>query len=205
MRRHVMPLHERAEYLLLAKDGDQQPTSDNIQDAMLLFRNAEPQDTVVLFLAGHGVIEGPDYLFLPQDIAGVDGKYFKPSTAVRWSVFQEALQNARGRRLLFVDTCHSGSAYNPRLVKDAHDAGIIVFSATDSKTKALEMADLGHGVFTYALTQGLAGAADPQRDGEVELFALQSYVSREVRSLTNRRQSPAIHLSGVTDFVIARK
>jgi uncharacterized caspase-like protein len=77
--------------------------------------------------------------------------------------------------------------------------------STDSETKALEMADLSHGVFTYALMQGLSGAADPQRDGEVELFALQSYVSREVRNLTNRRQSPAIHLSGVTDFVIARK
>jgi hypothetical protein len=31
-----------------------------------------------------------------------------------------------------------------------------MFSATDSQTLALEMETLGHGAFTFALTQGLA-------------------------------------------------
>jgi hypothetical protein len=52
MLRHAGPLHERAECLLLARGGDREPTRKNIEDAMLLFRNAEPQDTVALFLAG---------------------------------------------------------------------------------------------------------------------------------------------------------
>ena len=143
------------------------------------------------------------YLFLPQDTAA-DGGHWRPSTVVRWTVFQNALQNARGLRLMFVDTCHAGGAYNPRLVKDAHDAEIIVFSATDASTKALELAKLGHGVFTFALTQGLTGGA-ANHDGAVELFALQSYVARQVENLTHGTQAPAIHLSGVKNFVIARK
>ena len=144
-----------------------------------------------------------DYLFLPGDTAE-DGGHWRPSTVVRWTVFQNALQNARGVRLMFVDTCHAGGAYNPRLIKDAHDAEIIVFSATDASTKALELVTLGHGVFTFALTQGLTGGA-ANHDGAVELFALQSYVARQVENLTHGTQAPAIHLSGVKNFVIARK
>ena len=205
MHRHAGPLHQRVEARLLAQGGgDLTPTRENIENTMLLFRDAKPEDTVALFLAGHGAYDGPNYVFLPQD-TGSDGRHFLPASVVRWHVFQEALQGARGRRLMFVDTCHSGGAYNMRLVKEAHDAEIIVFSATDSETLALELADLGHGAFTFALVQGLSGEADPQRHGEVELFALQSYVSRQVKSLTNGSQAPTIHLSGVKDFVIALK
>jgi uncharacterized caspase-like protein len=204
MLRHVAPLHERAECLLLAKGGDQEPTCANIENAMLLFRKAKPQDTVVLFLAGHGAYDAPDsYVFLPQD-TGSDGTHYLPATVVKWLVFQDALQAARGRRLMFVDTCHAGGAYNNRLVKDAHDAEIVVFSATDSQTLALEMAALGHGAFTFALTQGLAGGAAIGGD-DIELSALLRYVSREVKAITKGAQTPEISLSKVKDFVIARR
>jgi uncharacterized caspase-like protein len=203
MLRHAGPLHECAECLLLAKGGDQEPTRKNIEDAMLLFRKAEPQDTVALFLAGHGAYDGPNYVFMPQDTGGKDG-HFQPSTVVRWHVFQDALQTATGRRLMFVDTCHSGGAYNARLVKDAHDAEIVVFSATDSRTLAQERAELGHGAFTFALTQGLSGGAALGGD-DVALTGLLGYVSREVNAITGGAQSPQFSLSNVKDFVIARK
>jgi hypothetical protein len=93
MVRYAGPLHERCECLLLAKGG-------------------------ALFLAGHGANDGPNYVFLPQDTAA-DGKHFLPASVVRWHVFQDALQTARGQRLMFADTCHSGGAYNTRLVKEA--------------------------------------------------------------------------------------
>jgi hypothetical protein len=204
MLRHAGPLHERAECLLLAKGGDREPTRENIENAMLLFRKAEPQDTVALFLAGHGAYDGPNYVFLPQD-TGSDGTHFLPASVVRWHVFQDALQTARGRRLMFVDTCHAGGAYNNRLVKDAHDAEIVVFSATDSQTLAQERGELGHGAFTFALTQGLAGGAALGGGGDIELSALLRYVSREVKGITKGAQSPEISLSKVKDFVIARR
>ena len=45
---------------------------------------------------------------------------------------KEAMERAKGRRLLFVDTCHAGNAYNVRLEKDSVDAHIAVISATGS-------------------------------------------------------------------------
>ena len=112
MRRHVAPLHDRIECRILARGGDCDPTRANIENAMLLFRDARPQDTVALFLAGHGTYEQGDYVFLPQDTAK-QGKDMLPSTLVRWHVFQNALHQSRGRRLMFVDTCHAGGVQHP--------------------------------------------------------------------------------------------
>jgi hypothetical protein len=44
----------------------------------------------------------------------------------------------------------------------------------------MELSELGHGVFTYYLVQGLKGAADLNRDGIVSLQELYEYVEREV-------------------------
>ena len=160
---------------------------------------------MVLFLAGHGENEGADYLFMPEDAEEVDGKYFRPSTVVKWSVLQQALQDAQGTRIMFVDTCHSRGAYNPRLIKDAADENIVVFSATDSATEAQEDPDLGHGLFTYALVEGLNGKPPVFIDeGAVNIQELFSFVSREVKRLSKGEQKPTLYASGVKDFVVAR-
>ncbi len=42
------------------------------------------------------------------------------------------------------------------------------------------MPELGHGIFTYFLTEGLRGAADLNRDGIVSLDELYAYVEQQV-------------------------
>ena len=103
---------------------------------------------------------------------------------------------------MFVDTCHSSGAYSPRLVKDAADANIVVFSATDKDTEAQETGKLGHGVFTYALSQGLNGEADSRKRGSVNILALGDYVSEEVKRMTHDEQEPVFSGSGVKNFVL---
>jgi len=68
-----------------------------------LLRHTRETDTVVLFIAGHGVNEGPSYRFLPTDAAWMGGA-LRGSAVVPWQVLQEAMEAAKGRRLLFVDT-----------------------------------------------------------------------------------------------------
>lgn len=206
MRRHAGPLYARVEARLLVNGGsDGEPTADNIQDALDFLSKAGPSDTVIVFLAGHGVNQGADYLFLPSDATKYSSGRWRRSTVLRWSNLQEALQAAQGRRILLVDTCHSGNAFNPRLIKDAHDAKIVVFSATDADTLAQETPRLGHGVFTYSLVAGLKGGADFNRDGKVQMLELGSYISGQVVKLTRGSQRPAFFLSGATDFVFARR
>ncbi|KHD06851.1 hypothetical protein PN36_04230 [Candidatus Thiomargarita nelsonii] len=81
-----------------------------------------------------------------------EGNCWHQSSVVKWRRLQYALENTQERRILLVDTCHSGNAFNSRLVKDAADANIVVISAT-----AQELPALKHGVFTYALLSGLRG------------------------------------------------
>jgi WD40 repeat protein len=200
------PLHKEVRTLLLSQNGDKPPTRANIEDALgEMLGKAGPEDTTVLFIAGHGVNDGlnSDYLFLPQDAQPTSNGWRK-STVMPWVLLQNALHNTQGRRLMFADTCHSGGAYNARLVNDAASANIIVFSATDTQTVSWEFEHLGHGAFTYALIQGLEGKAR-RNDGSVTLLRLGEFVSEEVASLTKDKQQPTFHMSGAKNFTLAKQ
>jgi WD40 repeat protein len=198
------PLHSEVRSSILVSGGATPPTKRNVENALDLFADAQPEDTVILFLAGHGINQGADYLFMPEDANRMPNGRWEPSTMVKWTDLQGAVQNAQGRRIMFVDTCHSSGAYSPRLVKDAYDSNIIVFAATDRETLAQERSELGHGVFTYALNKGLEGAADMLKKGTVNIFELGAFVSDEVRRLTNEEQEPTVTLSGSKNFMLAR-
>jgi uncharacterized caspase-like protein len=130
---------------------------------------------------------------------------FAPASVMKWTSLEGAIHAAKGRRLLFVDTCRSGNAFNARLMKDASDEGIVAFSATNNKQDALEMPSLGHGAFTSALIKGLNGAADLAQEKEVRIFDLGAFVEREVRKLTNGRQTPDFYKKpGAENFVMVR-
>ena len=197
------PLHSGVTGLLLTKNGDREPTAENLRSAIRLFGQAKPEDTVVLFLAGHGVNDGADYLFLPTDAERADKAWVKGSV-IDWRFLQQVVEGAQGKRIMLVDTCHAGNAFNPRLVKDAVDASIAIFAATDAETLAQERPDLKHGVFTYAVLKGLSGAADSRSDRQIQEDELSTYVNGLVSDLTGGKQKPDIILSKPGDFVLTR-
>ena len=193
-------LYNRVETRLLA-DGFTRPSAANIKTALNLFKQAKPKDTVILFLAGHGVKEGINYYFLPYD-TDVDNL----NSLIKWDILQNVLEESQGRRILLVDTCHSGGAYNSRLVKDSSDNNIVVISATDSESVAQEKRSLRHGVFTYALLEGLQGKADILGDDKtITIKELDTYLSSRVSELTNGSQIPVLHApGGFKDFVFTK-
>lgn len=94
---------------------------------------------------------------------------------------------------MLVDTCHSGNAFNARLLKDAADASIAVYAATDAETLAQERPALGHGVFTYSVIEGLKGGADLSRDRFIEAQELSTYVLDAVTQADCRQAAPHLH------------
>jgi hypothetical protein len=187
-----------------AKDA---PTAGNIIDAVELLRQARETDTVVLFVAGHGVNEGPSYRFLPTDATLVSGA-LRGSTVVPWQVLQEAVEAAKGRRILFVDTCHSGNAYNQRLGNAAYHANIIAYTASRFDQEALEDHTLGHGLFTYAVVEGLEGKGGIGARRQVSTKDLADYIVERVGALAkalNGDQAPQ-YFKGrdAEDYVLAR-
>jgi uncharacterized caspase-like protein len=182
---------------LLHDTAPDKPTKRRIEAVLEELKSAKPEDTVILFMAGHGKNIGPDYYFLSSD-AEADGGHLATGTAVHWQKIQHSLAQAAGLRLLVVDTCYAKGAFNPTLVNNASAARIAVFSATENANYvAEEQAGLGHGVFTYSLLQGLQGRADSKDwpDKKIALHELESFLYGAVQHHTQGRQTPGIELS----------
>lgn len=181
-----------------------EPDSDTIGDEIEDFLDKPgPDDTTIVFVAGHGINVDEDYYFIPSDGRKQDADRWKRSSLVDWSDIQKAVERAEGVRFMLLDTCHAANSFNPRLEKDAADARIIVFSATAANSTAAELPELGHGVFTYSVLEGLRGGANSSGDG-IRLLGLADYIYREVIRLTGSRQKPFYFISNMENILLAR-
>lgn len=180
-----------------------EPDARTINDELIDFlAQPGPEDTTVIFVAGHGMNLEEQYYLLPSN-AQKRGERWRTSSLVDWSIIQEEISFAQGRRILVMDTCHAANAFNAKLEKEAADARVIVFSATAANNTAGERPDLGHGIFTYAMLQGLRGGADRTGEG-VRLLGLADYVYHEVIRLSRKKQEPFYHISQTSNFLLAR-
>ena len=101
------------------------------------------------------------------------------------------------RMIMFVDACYSGAVggrtfASTRLrtrdmaVDDqfldrlTRAKGRAIVTASRPSELSVELSELGHGLFTYYLVDGLKGAADLNRDGVVTLQELYEYVEAQV-------------------------
>jgi uncharacterized caspase-like protein len=182
-------------------------TAANILNALGMLRQTKETDTVVVFVAGHGVNEGPNYRFLPTDVAKQSDGGFLSASVIPWYAFQEAIESAKGRRILFLDTCHAGNSYNQRLSSDSYETNVIVYSAARWDQEALERPDLGHGLFTYALVEGIAGkAAKRDSGGPITTIALRDFLVARVaelaRNLGHQQEPQYFRGRDAADYVL---
>ncbi len=129
-----------------------------------------PRDTFVLFAAAHGFSQGGRFYLIPQDYPGG----IAPETLSARAIGQEKLQDWIANRIkakkaiILLDTCESGAltqGYSrSRVDRPASEAAIgrlheatgrPVLTAAAEGQEALEIAKLGHGVFTSALIDAL--------------------------------------------------
>ena len=189
--------------LLLTDKTDKKPTYRNLKWALgtFLARSAKKDDTVLIFFAGHGAPE--------VDQRGVErdgfSKYLVPSDAEPDDLYSTALpmdelQTIFGRIeaervVVFLDACYSGAAggrtFASKKTRSGHvdeaflerlarSKGRAIVTASRPAELSIELQELGHGIFTYYLVQGLKGAADLNRDGIVTLQELYEYVEQQV-------------------------
>jgi len=195
MRKGLGPLHQKVEHRLLVNgSGNTAPTAEAIRDVLGLLRNAKPNDTVAVFLSGHGYNDGRDYLLLPTDAEwSKELRTFRRSKAVLWTEIQTAIQNAQGRRMLFMDTCHAGNSHAGGLDEAAYFANIIAFYSARWDQLAVEAVKYGHGAFTAAVIEGIGGKANTDGDRQISTKELRDYLDRRVPELAaefGREQNP---------------
>ncbi|WP_367388097.1 caspase family protein [Lewinella sp. LCG006] len=161
---------------------------------------ARPQDIFVFYYAGHGVMnEGAqkDFYLVPYDVTQLYGN--DEALAQRGISAHEmkalAAKIAAQKQLYILDACQSagalealatrGAAEEKAIAQLARATGTHWLTSSGSEQFATEFDQLGHGVFTYALLQGLSGKAD-SGDGRVTVNELKAYLETQVPELTQQ-------------------
>lgn len=200
---------------------NEQATLANINRALSSFlTRPQPQDTVVIYIAGHGEHDHNDQRnpYLLTSDSNLDDM---EATAYRMyelpGVYKHTIKAKRV--ITFADTCHSfgfSGAMNegPRKVnnlvsqyleRSASEGERAFISASDVSEEAQEGPQWGggHGVFTYYLLKGLKGDADRNHDGVVTAGELFSYLSSAVPQATQGSQNPRAVLGSASGLPLS--
>lgn len=190
---------------------DAQATRGAIEAALTrVIAQAKPQDAFVFYYAGHGVMsEGDettpsDFYLIPHDITQLYGNdALLVSKGISAKLLKEWCRKIQAQKQMIVlDACQSGGAVETfalrgaaeekAILQLARSAGVVVLASTETAQFATEFGKLGHGVFTYALLQGLSGDADgTPRDGKVTVKELEAYLNDTVPELTKQYRGTA--------------
>jgi WD40 repeat protein/uncharacterized caspase-like protein len=153
-------------------------------------KRAEPEDAVIIYFAGHGTAQGQRFYLIPHDLGytgdrnALDEAGLKSilSHSISDQELEDAVEGIAASSLLMViDACNSGQALEAEekrrgpmnskgLAQLAYEKGMYILTAAQSYQAALEAAQLGHGLLTYALVEeGLktAAADNEPKDGVV--------------------------------------
>jgi len=175
-------------------------------------KRAEPEDTVVIYFAGHGTAQAQRFYLIPHDL-GYAGERTKLTeqglkTMLAHSISDLELEAAvegldAGHLLLIIDACNSGQALEAEekrrgpmnskgLAQLAYEKGMYILTAAQSFQAALEAAQLGHGYLTYALVEeGLkTPAADTEpKDGVVIAREWLDFATERVPQMQEEKMS----------------
>jgi uncharacterized caspase-like protein len=189
--------------LLITDKTARKPTLRDLKWALgtFLARSAKKEDLILIFFAGHGAPEVDPRGAEPDGLA----KYLVPSdadpndlysTALPMDEFQTIFDRIEAERVVvFLDACYSGAAggrtFASRRTRAARvdevfldrltrSKGRAIITASQASEVSLEVPELGHGLFTHFLVQGLRGAADLDRDGIVSLQEVYQYLEQQV-------------------------
>jgi WD40 repeat protein len=209
------PLFDKVEARLIK---DPEATRDGILKGLdWLKDNANEEDVAVVFYAGHGDKDDKGLFHLVTVDAG-PGKL--PETAVSGAEFKARLAALKSRRvLLLLDACHSGAIGNDNTVRDPtaiglddlardlkrSDCGVVVLCGALGSEYSLESQKEGHGYFTKALLAGLKGEGETRnKDGEITLSRLNTFVQEMVPDFTQDRQHPVLVGNAIRSFSLAK-
>ena len=180
---------------LIEKEATRAKILDSLRTTLA---EASPDETVFVYLAGHGGIEKNLYYFIAHDTdcdrmaeTGV------PLTRIK-SLFDASKSQ---RAFLWLDFCHSGGILvrgrkSPmpndrylieRAISVVKGRGKVIVAACSPSQYAYEDEQVGHGLFTDALLRGLQGEA--KSNEEVTASSLYDFIDREIGS---DRQRPVL-------------
>jgi WD40 repeat protein/uncharacterized caspase-like protein len=175
-------------------------------------RQATPDDLVILGFSGHGYADKQGRFYLLPSDSGKESaitdaslmKFVSSDELSQWLKDVDA-----GELAMIIDACHSAGSipegFKPGPMGDrglgqlAYDKGMRILAATQADNVALESAELGQGLLTYALVdEGLkAHKAAPDGKGPITIGAWLRYAEQRVPQLYDDIQAGRIQAAKV--------
>ncbi|HSZ24558.1 MAG TPA: caspase family protein [Cytophagaceae bacterium] len=178
---------------------DEKATRNGLLDSLEMFSKKITQNDVFIFYyAGHGSITEDQFFFITQECTRLFDLSNLEKYAVKASEIQDKFKNIKAlKQIIIMDACQSGgsvellatrgSQEEKAIAQLSRSAGIHVMASAGSEQNAKEIAQLGHGLFTYVLLKALSGEADgAPNDGKITIYELKSYLDDQVPELNKQ-------------------
>lgn len=196
---------------------NEKATRRGMQQALSELENTAPEDVVVIYYAGHGEATEDDFFFVTYEFELPLSTTRLQRRALSASSMKDYIEKIGARRvIMLIDACKSGTAVagfqdqqDRRVIRRmGQSVGLHIVSATAKQQFAVEHAELGHGVFTYALIQAMKGEADREpHDGNLTVREVVHYSEDAVPTLSQKyaqyQHWPLIYSRGL-DFTLGK-
>ncbi|MEM6450653.1 MAG: caspase family protein [Cyanobacteria bacterium P01_D01_bin.105] len=175
---------------------ENKPTLATVERSLQkIVTQARSQDTILFYFSGHG-FQDPQHQQAVLCLADTQRDHLLPTGLGLQRLLDALSQCAARQQLVWLDACHSGemtlrgassasptvSLKNPtsQLVsvlrqQASRSSGFYALLSCDQNQRSWEFPELGHGVFTYYLMQGLRGEAT-NAQGAISADSLYRYV-----------------------------
>ncbi|OPY84699.1 MAG: WD domain, G-beta repeat [Smithella sp. PtaU1.Bin162] len=183
--------------LLTDRDATKTNITDHINE---LTKKIKPNDSFILFVAGHGVLLQNQYYLLTHDYEG----NVSENNMISSNEIVEMSKKIKSLSQLFIfDTCHAGGVdtivsglYDARMSVLAKKMGLHIYASASDKQAAMD-GYKGNGLFTHALLDGLNNnkEADKNKDGKVSIVGLGEYSRKMTANISKQighEQTPLI-------------
>jgi WD40 repeat protein/tetratricopeptide (TPR) repeat protein len=203
-----------------SKSEVERPTKDNFARAFREAEKANPWDTVIVYLAGHGLAlndsargEGALYVYPTVTARSLDPRHLAQVLATDAITSAELAEWSRRspaqKQILILDTCAAGAAASSlsgvreissdhirEIARTTDRTGVHILMGSAADRVSYEASQYGQGLLTYALLDGMLNSAILRNDGYVDVSRLFQHARDKVPEL-------AAGIGGVQEPLVA--
>jgi WD40 repeat protein len=153
-----------------SNNGFTTPEKEGIKKALEdIGKKANPEDIILLFFAGHGVMQGTEeklFTFLTAEASKINPTGINTKELQQWLSYEGPYKILANKAILIFDACNSGQATqellalarnddNTRRIRQVEDlkdkSGMFILAASAPNQSAYELPQYEQGLLTYSL------------------------------------------------------